>query len=176
VSWSGSDDPGGSGIVSYDVFVSDNGGPPKVFLTGTTQTSATFTGQAEHTYAFTSVATDGVGNHQTLPASAQATTTVAAPTVPPPTQTPPVQTPPAPRGITARLVTVKAGKKKTKLVVDVFFADTGAKKREIASPFQAPVYKGIHVSVRDSNGHGAADQVVLTARKGKKLVTAVFPG
>ena len=27
VSWSGSDDPGGSGIASFDIFVSDNGGP-----------------------------------------------------------------------------------------------------------------------------------------------------
>ena len=27
VSWSGSDDAGGSGIASYDIYVSDNGGP-----------------------------------------------------------------------------------------------------------------------------------------------------
>jgi hypothetical protein len=170
VSWSGSDDPGGSGIASFDVFVSDNGGPPTAFLTATTQTSATFTGQVGHTYAFTSVATDRVGHRQPLPAAAQATTTVAAPSMPPP-----VQTPPAPRGITARLVTVKVRKRKTRLVVDVFFADTGAKKSEIPSPFQASAFKGIRVSVRDSNGDGAADQVVLTARKGKKPVTAVFP-
>jgi hypothetical protein len=45
VSWSGQDDPGGSGIATFDVFVSDNGGPFGPFLQGTTATSAPFTGQ-----------------------------------------------------------------------------------------------------------------------------------
>ena len=36
VSWSGQDDAGGSGIATYDVYVSDNGGPFVPFLTGTT--------------------------------------------------------------------------------------------------------------------------------------------
>ncbi len=44
VSWSGSDGAG-SGIASYNVFVSTNGGPFQPFQTGTTATSATFTGQ-----------------------------------------------------------------------------------------------------------------------------------
>jgi RHS repeat-associated protein/uncharacterized repeat protein (TIGR01451 family) len=91
VSWSGQDDPGGSGIASYDVFVSDNGGPFTLFQQGTTQTSATFTGQVGHTYGFYSVATDNVGNRQATPSAAQATTTVIPP--------PPVLTgltPPAP--------------------------------------------------------------------------------
>src|SRR5262249_41918357 len=43
VSWSGTDDVGGSGIASFDIFVSDNGGPFTPFLQGTTQTSANFT-------------------------------------------------------------------------------------------------------------------------------------
>jgi hypothetical protein len=80
VSWSGQDDPGGSGIASYSVYVSDNGGAFKPFLTGTTRTSATFTGQVGHTYGFYSVATDNVGNRQPTPAAAQATTLVAVPT------------------------------------------------------------------------------------------------
>ena len=33
LSWSGTDDPGGSGIASYDVYVSDNGGAFTPFLT-----------------------------------------------------------------------------------------------------------------------------------------------
>ena len=45
VSWSGQDDAGGSGIGSYDVFVSDNGGPFTLFETKTTATSAMFNGQ-----------------------------------------------------------------------------------------------------------------------------------
>jgi RHS repeat-associated protein len=76
VSWSGQDDAGGSGIASFDVFVSDNGGPFAQFLTATTQTSATFTGQVGHTYGFYSVATDNVGHVQPTPAGAQASTTV----------------------------------------------------------------------------------------------------
>jgi RHS repeat-associated protein len=77
VSWSGQDDPGGSGIATYDIFVSDNGGPFTAFLSGTTQTSASFTGQLGHTYGFYSVATDNVGNRQPTPTAAQATTTVS---------------------------------------------------------------------------------------------------
>jgi uncharacterized repeat protein (TIGR01451 family) len=79
VSWSGSDDAGGSGIDHYDVYVSDNSGPFMPFVTDTSQTSATFTGQVGHTYGFYSVATDLVGNRQAIPGSAQATTLLVAP-------------------------------------------------------------------------------------------------
>ena len=80
VSWSGSDDPGGSGIASYGIYVSDNGGAFSPWITGTTATSATFTGQAGHTYGFYSVATDNVGNVQATPTAPQATTFVQIPT------------------------------------------------------------------------------------------------
>ncbi len=76
VSWTGQDDAGGSGVASYDIFVSDNGAAFTPFLTGTTATSATFTGQDGHTYGFYSVATDNVGHVQTTPTAAQASTTV----------------------------------------------------------------------------------------------------
>jgi hypothetical protein len=76
VSWSGSDNGGNSGIKSYTVYISDNGGSFTPFLTNTTQTSATFTGQNGHTYGFYSVATDNAGNVQSTPTSAQATTDV----------------------------------------------------------------------------------------------------
>ncbi len=82
VNWSGSDNSGGSGIASYSVYVSDDGGAFQPFLTNTTQTSATFTGQPTHTYGFCSVATDNVGNVQPTPATAQASTLIQAiPTV-----------------------------------------------------------------------------------------------
>ena len=77
LSWSGQDDAGGSGIASFDIFVSDNGSPFTAFLTGTTNTSATFNGTWGHSYAFYSVAVDNVGNRQTTPSTAQATTQVA---------------------------------------------------------------------------------------------------
>jgi Concanavalin A-like lectin/glucanases superfamily/Bacterial Ig-like domain (group 3)/MBG domain (YGX type) len=76
VSWSGQDNPGGSGIAGFDIFVSDNGSPYTAFLTNTLTTSATFTGQRGHTYSFYSVSTDGVGNREATPAAAEATTTV----------------------------------------------------------------------------------------------------
>jgi hypothetical protein len=78
VSWSGHDDPGGSGVASYSIYVSDNGGPFTAWLTGTTLTAATYTGQSGHTYAFYSIATDNVGNVQPTPIAAQATTLVVA--------------------------------------------------------------------------------------------------
>jgi uncharacterized repeat protein (TIGR01451 family) len=77
VSWSGQDDTGGSGIASYDVYVSDENGPFTPFLVGTTDTSAVFNGVNGHTYGFYSVATDNVGNRQPTPTTAQATTTLA---------------------------------------------------------------------------------------------------
>ncbi|MBM4050532.1 MAG: hypothetical protein FJ279_36010, partial [Planctomycetes bacterium] len=76
VSWTGGDDLGGSGLVSYDVYVSDNGGPAALWLGGTTATSATFTGQHNHTYGFYSLGLDEAGNRQLAPEAAQATTTV----------------------------------------------------------------------------------------------------
>jgi uncharacterized protein YkwD len=77
VSWSGQDDAGGSGIARYTIYVSDNGGPFTPFLTGTAQSSATFTGTVGHSYGFYSVATDNVGNVQPTP-TAQATTKAVA--------------------------------------------------------------------------------------------------
>jgi hypothetical protein len=79
------------------------------------------------------------------------------------------------RGITARLVPVKVARtKRPRLMVEVFFADNGAMKREFLSPFQKPVFKDIQVSVRDGNGEGVPNEVVLTARKGRKTLTQIF--
>ena len=83
VSWSGSDGAG-SGIASYDVFVSTNGGPFQPFETGTTATSATFIGQIGDTYGFYSVATSNVGLVQPTPKLPQATTMVITKPSPPP--------------------------------------------------------------------------------------------
>jgi RHS repeat-associated protein len=93
VSWSGQDDAGGSGIASYDVYVSDNGGQFVPFVTSTTQTSATFQGANGHTYAFFSVATDNVGHVQATPTIAQAATKVAVSTSPGTPQVGPISTP-----------------------------------------------------------------------------------
>ena len=76
VSWSGTDNAGGSGIASYSIFASNDGGPFTPLLTDTTQTSTTFMGVNGHTYGFYIVATDNVGNVQPTPTAAQATTAV----------------------------------------------------------------------------------------------------
>ncbi len=79
VTWSGQDDPGGSGAASYDVYDSVDGGPYALWRTDTTQTSATFAAMGGHTYSFYSVATNNVGNVQPTPTSAQATIQVLPP-------------------------------------------------------------------------------------------------
>src|SRR5262249_5269626 len=45
VSWSGADDPAGSAVSGFTVYVSDSGGPFSPWLTDTTLTSAPFLGQ-----------------------------------------------------------------------------------------------------------------------------------
>ena len=79
VTWSGSDDDG-SGIASYSVYVSDNGGPFTLFQSSAAAGSATFAGQVGHTYGFYSVATSNVGNSQSTPSAAQTSTTAFAST------------------------------------------------------------------------------------------------
>ncbi len=70
VSWSGTDDAGGSGVAAYNVFVSDNGGPFVLWQIDTTLTEATFDGEDGHTYAFYSMAQDSVGHAEAkLPAA-----------------------------------------------------------------------------------------------------------
>jgi hypothetical protein len=68
--------------------------------------------------------------------------------------------------VTAQLITKKVGKKK-QLVIEVF--ENGTQKSAITSPFQKPAFKNIQVSVQ-------GNQVVLTAKKGKKTMTRIFAG
>ncbi|MFO0799707.1 MAG: SdrD B-like domain-containing protein [Gemmataceae bacterium] len=74
--WNGTDDAGGSGVASYTVYVSDDGGPFVPYLVNTTATAATFTGSDGHAYRFLCVATDEAGNVQPITAVAQAATLV----------------------------------------------------------------------------------------------------
>jgi hypothetical protein len=79
VTWQGQDNPGGSGVASYNVYVSDNGGLYTQWQNQTTATSAVFTNaQPGHNYAFYSVATDVAGNVQPTPTAAQAKISVVA--------------------------------------------------------------------------------------------------
>ena len=74
VSWSGADDQDGSGIAAFNVFVSDNGGPFQPFVTGTTDTSALFSGEFGHTYGFYTIAVDNVGQQETKTPTAETVT------------------------------------------------------------------------------------------------------
>ncbi len=79
VGWSGSDDADGrrgSGISSYDVYVSDNGAPFGLFRSGTRDTSAAFSGLDGHTYQFYTVATDNVGHSEQVPTAADTQTRI----------------------------------------------------------------------------------------------------
>jgi hypothetical protein len=74
--WSGQD-AGGSGIASFDIFVSTDGGPYSPLLVGTTTTSTSFAAAAGHTYRFYSLATDRVGNRQVSAGTAVITQVVS---------------------------------------------------------------------------------------------------
>ena len=79
VQWSGQDDPLGSGIGTYDVYVSVDGQAFTPWLTGTSDSQAVFdTAQPGHSYSFYSVATDRVGYRESSVQSLEATTTVIA--------------------------------------------------------------------------------------------------
>ena len=67
VNWFGTDDPSGSGVASYDIYVSDNGGPWQPWQTANPATSATYSGQLGHSYYFYSVAHDNSGNVEVVP-------------------------------------------------------------------------------------------------------------
>ncbi len=79
IQWSGQDDPGGSGVAGYDVYMKDNVGPWLLWQTNTTNVSASLHGVSGHTYAFYSVARDWLGNTEAAPAIPDAVTTFELP-------------------------------------------------------------------------------------------------
>ncbi|HWX23270.1 MAG TPA: putative Ig domain-containing protein, partial [Candidatus Binatia bacterium] len=83
LNWSGSDNPGGSGIAFFDIFVSTDSGPFAPWLQRSTFTSSLYPGQLGHTYAFYSLATDAAGNRQAQPDVPDAQTTVNLTNAPP---------------------------------------------------------------------------------------------
>jgi len=76
VRWSGDDI--GSGISSYDIYVSVDDGEFTKWLEKTTATSAIYTGEIGKTYSFYSIAYDNVGNAETGTKSAEATVKVTS--------------------------------------------------------------------------------------------------
>lgn len=64
--WSGADDPGGSAVAGYDLFVSVDGRPLELLLDQTPLNGTLVTAQPGHTYAFYTRAHDHAGNIQPL--------------------------------------------------------------------------------------------------------------
>jgi hypothetical protein len=65
VSWSGYDNPGGSGIESYDIYVDINGGGDSLWRPGIIGTNALYVCYDTGYHCFYSIAVDSVGNKQT---------------------------------------------------------------------------------------------------------------
>jgi hypothetical protein len=79
VRWQGGDST--SGISTFNILSSDNGGPFVPWITRTTATEGTFTGTPGHTYRFYSIAYDLVANIESVKTNAEASTSIiAAPT------------------------------------------------------------------------------------------------
>lgn len=74
LTWSGQDE--GSGVAGYDIYVARDGGPYELWLSQTSDTSARFSGQLGGSYAFYSVAVDGVGRRETVPSVPDAVTRI----------------------------------------------------------------------------------------------------
>jgi hypothetical protein len=83
--WTGGDEPGGSGLAGFDVFVSVDDGPFTPWLPATQVRGAVYRGEPGRRYAFYSIATDKAGNREEVPLQPDAITRVnlanVAPTI-----------------------------------------------------------------------------------------------
>jgi hypothetical protein len=69
IHWGGQDPAGGSGIASFDVFMTLDGGPAQLIFDDTTDSAGVVPVTVGHSYAFWSVATDNVGHVEAGPVS-----------------------------------------------------------------------------------------------------------
>jgi subtilase family serine protease len=76
VKWAGADDEGGSGVATYTVYASTNGGDFEVWLDRTTLTEAPYEGEVGANYRFYAVAIDNAGNVEAAPEQPDAQITV----------------------------------------------------------------------------------------------------
>ena len=66
LSWQGADDPGGSGLDRYSLYVSEAGAPVDLLAAGLTQSLTVFTGGYDHTYDFYICGRDNTGNLEAI--------------------------------------------------------------------------------------------------------------
>jgi RHS repeat-associated protein len=163
VSWSGNDL--GSGIRRFTIFVSDNAGPFLPWLTDTTLTTATYTGQNDHTYRFFSVATDNVGNVQPTPTAAQAVITLHVSSIPPQST-----------AVTHTTVTVAANPSvygQSQSFVATVLADGGATATGSVQFYIDGTLFGTPVPLNQGTAHSSA---ISTLAAGVHTVTAAYAG
>jgi hypothetical protein len=79
LSWTAQDDAGGSGLRSYDLYASQDGGAFQPVATNLTATSYAFTGQLGSRYDFFTLATDTTDNQEAMKLVGDTFTTLAAP-------------------------------------------------------------------------------------------------
>ncbi|MBD0256937.1 MAG: IPT/TIG domain-containing protein, partial [Cytophagales bacterium] len=169
LNWRGQDDPGGTGIRSYALYVSQNGDPFTARQTDLPDTTATFTGTPGFTYRFFVLATDHTGNQETLKSEAEASVTLTgnAPVIAGLTdQTTCQNTPTPPIAFTATDSTAEAGDlvftatlSDTTLVPggQVVFGGTGANRTLVLTP--RPGKSGsATVTVRATNPEGVTGE------------------
>jgi Tol biopolymer transport system component len=79
-------------------------------------------------------------------------------------------------GIVAQLTPTRVGRRKKKMMmIEVFDQATGALRKRLVVPFQGPGFRSFAVNLRDPDGDGIPDEVVVTAKKGRRTVRAVLP-
>jgi hypothetical protein len=74
VDWTGTDN---TAITSFDIYVSENGGPFTLWLENTSDTSALYQGRFGNEYAFFSIARDAAGNAEPDKDTGETTTTIS---------------------------------------------------------------------------------------------------
>ena len=79
LSWSGADPPDGSGLGTFTVYVSKDGGTFVPVIQNTPDTLGTYTAEPGHAYAFYTRARDNAGNIEEVPAKPDAVIVVRTP-------------------------------------------------------------------------------------------------
>ncbi len=79
LAWTGTDNPNGSGVATYDIYASINDGPYALFFAGSPDTSGAIETTPGYTYAFYSIAHDNAGHVEEAPEEPDAVISVAAP-------------------------------------------------------------------------------------------------
>lgn len=80
--WNGTDDPGGSGIATYSLYLSVNGRPYSLYRSGISDNAFLFTGVRDTVYCFFVAGTDSVNNKEALKNLCELSVTVNGVTLP----------------------------------------------------------------------------------------------